>query len=75
MLCSEAKSSNCLNLIQVGMVEKIFSPFVDGDGNLIYPAMQPGSELMAVLRLYSGQPYPASLVRVPQFSLLDMLLT
>ena len=30
------------------------------DGKLIYPAMQPGSEVMAVWRLYAGKPFSYS---------------
>jgi hypothetical protein len=65
MLCPTGVSSNCLNAVQVGMVEKIFSPLLNGNGGLIYPAMQPGSELMAVQKLYAGAPFSYSQVLTP----------
>ncbi|CZR65565.1 uncharacterized protein PAC_15465 [Phialocephala subalpina] len=60
MVCPTGVSSNCLNAVQVGMVEKIFSPLLNGNGDLIYPAMQPGSELMAVQKLYAEGPFSYS---------------
>lgn len=72
LLCPTGVSSNCLSSVQVGMVEKIFSPFLDGNGGLIFPAMQPGSELMAVKKLYAGAPFSYSQVYNP-FILLQSL--
>jgi hypothetical protein len=42
------------------MVREIFSPFYGEDGKLVYPAMQPGSEVMAVQKLYAGAPFSYS---------------
>lgn len=53
-------STSCLSPTQVEMVRKIFSPLYGMNGNLIYPAMQPGSEIMAVQKLYAGKPFSYS---------------
>ncbi|KAK3172726.1 putative feruloyl esterase B-2 [Lepraria neglecta] len=42
------------------MVREIFSPLYGEDGNLIYPAMQPGSEILAAEKLYAGKPFSYS---------------
>lgn len=55
---------NCLNPVQVEIVKKIFSPFTYPNGTLIYPAMQPGSEISAVDKLYAGQPFSYSNVSI-----------
>jgi feruloyl esterase len=62
IMCSEGQnaSTSCLSPTQVEMVRKIFSPFYGVDGNVIYPAMQPGSEIMAVQKLYAGAPFSYS---------------
>jgi feruloyl esterase len=53
-------SAKCLTAGQVAQVTKIFSPFTYENGTLIYPAMQPGSEIMAVNKLYAGAPFSYS---------------
>ncbi|KAF2805972.1 putative feruloyl esterase B precursor [Mytilinidion resinicola] len=50
----------CLTAEQVEIVRKIFSPFTYDNGTIIYPAMQPGSELRAIDRLYAGKPFSDS---------------
>jgi len=61
LLCiDENNSVDCLTSIQVEKVRKIFSPLYSEDGHLIYPAMQPGSEIMAVTGLYAGEPFSYS---------------
>ena len=60
LLCEKNTSTNCLTSTQVEMVREIFSPFYGEDGRLIYPAMQPGSEIMAVEKLYAGAPFSYS---------------
>jgi feruloyl esterase len=59
----------CLTQRQVDIVNTIYSPFYAENGHLIYPAMQPGSEIMAVQRLYAGMPFPYSEVYYPLFGL------
>jgi feruloyl esterase len=61
LLCvDENGSADCLTSIQVEKVRKIFSPLYSEADRLIYPAMQPGSEIMAVTRLYAGEPFSYS---------------
>ena len=60
VLCSTNDSTNCLTSTQVEMVREIFSPFHYPNGTLIYPAMQPGSEILAANNLYAGAPFSYS---------------
>jgi hypothetical protein len=63
LICSDGQnSSECLNEVQVEIVRSVFSPLYGSSGELVYPAMQPGSEVQAVQKLYSGTPFPYSLV-------------
>jgi hypothetical protein len=70
LMCNENTATECLTSVQVEMVRKVFSPFYGEDGKLIYPAMQPGSEGMAVNKLYAGKPFSYSEVfDLPNISL------
>jgi len=60
LLCNYTTPPDCLTPVQVEMVRKIFSPLYGEDGKLIYPAMQPGSEDMAIDKLYAGEPFSYS---------------
>lgn len=60
LLCEKDTSTNCLTPTQVKMVQEIFSPLYGEDGNLIYPAMQPSSEILAAEKLYAGKPFSYS---------------
>lgn len=60
LLCTKGTSRKCLTTIQVDIVREIFSSFYDTHGSLIYPAMQPGSEDLAVQKLYAGKPFSYS---------------
>jgi feruloyl esterase len=63
LICTSSQNSTkCLNEAQVEIVKSIFSPLHGSNGELVFPAMQPGSEVQAVQRLYSGAPFPYSLV-------------
>ena len=74
LLCANGTTANCLTDIQVKNVRKIFSPLYGEDGNLIYPAMQPGSEIMAVQKLYAGKPFSYSEVTL-HLGLISVQLT
>lgn len=63
LLCKGNSSTNCLTSTQVKKVREIFSPFYGEAGNLIFPAMQPGSEVLAAENLYAGKPFSYSQVR------------
>ncbi|KAL8686715.1 MAG: hypothetical protein Q9218_006916 [Villophora microphyllina] len=65
LLCTQRNPTDCLLAEQVAIVRKIFSPLNGENGNLIYAAMQPGSEVKAVDQLYAGVPFSYSNVRYP----------
>lgn len=66
LLCGNGNTSNnpgtstCLSSAQVEIVKKIFSPYEWQNGTLLYPGMNPGSELITADGLYSGQPWALS---------------
>jgi hypothetical protein len=63
LICSSGQNSTkCLNEAQVEIVRSVLSPLYGSSGELVFPAMQPGSEVQAVQRLYSGTPFSYSLV-------------
>jgi feruloyl esterase len=53
-------STTCLTSAQVGAVREAFTDFYGVDGKLIYPRMQPGSELVAQYVYYTPGPFPYS---------------
>lgn len=60
LLCKEnttTTTTNCLSSPQVEQLRTIFTDYTYPNGELIYPAMQPGSEVLAVDRLYAGTPF------------------
>jgi hypothetical protein len=60
MCSSTTNSTDCLTPKQVDIVRGVLSPYYGEDGKLIYPAMQPGSEVYAVQKLYAGKPFSYS---------------
>lgn len=64
LLCPQAQpnatTAPCLTAQQVTQLTTIFTPYRYPNGALIFPAMQPGSELTAADRLYAGAPFPYS---------------
>lgn len=56
LLCSNGtNSTTCLTDIQANTVREIFSPVINTEDNsLVFPAMQPGSELLAQFIYYGG---------------------
>ncbi|KAF1973663.1 tannase and feruloyl esterase [Bimuria novae-zelandiae CBS 107.79] len=54
---NSTNSSSCLTAIQADTVQKVFEPLTLSDGTLVYPRMQPGSEIVAANALYNGVPY------------------
>ena len=57
---ANATTAGCLTSVQVEQVNRIFWPYYGVNGTFIYPAMQPGSEDMAVSKLYAGTPFSYS---------------
>lgn len=60
LLCIGNSTSSCLSDSQVQQLKTIFSEYEYPNGQLIFPAMQPGSEVLAVDRLYAGAPFAYS---------------
>jgi feruloyl esterase len=60
MLCGRNVTGNCLNENQVQQIKTIFADYRYPNGQLIFPGMQPGSEINAVDRLYAGAPFAYS---------------
>lgn len=60
LLCTGDSTTQCLSKPQVQQLKTIFSDYKYPNGQLIYPAMQPGSEVLAVDRLYAGAPFAYS---------------
>lgn len=58
LICNPGNSTNCLTGEQANTVRLIFSPLYGEDGSLVYPRMQPGSELDALRLIYNGTPFP-----------------
>lgn len=52
--------TSCLTSAQVGAVRAAFTDFYGVDGKLIYPRMQPGSELVAQYVYYTSGAFPYS---------------
>ncbi|QDS72571.1 hypothetical protein FKW77_000831 [Venturia effusa] len=60
LLCTPEITTNCLTSKQVKIVERVFSPLTYGNGTLIFPALQVGSEQRAIERLLAGKPFSDS---------------
>ncbi|KAK7751206.1 hypothetical protein SLS62_006892 [Diatrype stigma] len=58
---SSSSNTACLTAAQVQIVQDIFADYTWPNGSLLFPAMQPGSEILAAAGLYSGAPFPLSL--------------
>lgn len=71
--CTDDRINNCLSPAQVEIVRKVFSPMYGEDGQLIFPAMQPGSELEAADQLYTGKPFRYSKVSPPNLNVIVYL--
>lgn len=56
LICRRGQKTGCLTATQANTVQQIFSPFYGEDGQLIFPRMQPGSELEARYTAYMGAP-------------------
>ncbi|ORY01583.1 feruloyl esteras-like protein B [Clohesyomyces aquaticus] len=60
LICNATLTTNCLTPTQSQTVQKIFSPLLTTDGSLVYPRIQPGSELADAYIIYGGQSFPYS---------------
>lgn len=62
LICAKNQTTNCLTGTQAAAVRKVYEPLYGINGTLLYPRMQPGSELAAVNFLYAGAPFTYSVV-------------
>jgi feruloyl esterase len=53
-------TTGCLTSAQVGAVRAAFTDFYGSDGKLIFPRMQPGSEIIAQYVYYASGSFPYS---------------
>ncbi|KAI3317179.1 tannase and feruloyl esterase [Xylariaceae sp. AK1471] len=62
LLCgnNNETTTDCLSAAQLKKVKTIFDDYLWPNGTLLYPRMNPGSELLAADGLYSGQAYSPS---------------
>ena len=56
--CSPGNSTNCLTSPQVQTVRKVFTDLYGADGEIVFPRMNYGSEIIASHVYYTGQPFP-----------------
>lgn len=69
LICAVGNATqDCLSAAQVQIVKEVFSPLYGSSGELAFPAMQVGSEVLAVQKLYAGAPFPYSLVGFQRIS-------
>lgn len=54
LLCAATNATDCLTGAQANTVREIFSPLYGENGSLVYPRMQPGSELISSALYYAG---------------------
>lgn len=55
-----SNKTTCLSSAQVQTAQQILSPLYGVNGTLLYPQMQPGSEVLAAPIMYNGQPFSYS---------------
>ena len=60
LLCPPGNSTACLNAQQVQQLEQIYAPYTYPNGTLIFPRMNPGNEVFAVLKFFAGAPFSYS---------------
>jgi feruloyl esterase len=63
IICAAGNMTNCLTSPQAASVRAIFSDWYGVDGVMIYPRMNPGSELIARSLYYTGKFFAFSNVR------------
>lgn len=63
LLCAGSSAKNCLTRVQVLQLRQIYSDYKYPNGHMIFPAMQPGSEVNAADGLYAGTAWRPSEVR------------
>jgi len=51
-------SSTCLTAPQIQTVKSVLGPLKNGQGDLVYPRLQPGAEILASFIVLNGVPFP-----------------
>lgn len=69
LLCAPGQTTGCLTGAQAAAVRLVYEPLYGLDGKLLYPRMQPGSELIASRLYYGGTPFAYSVVSRLKFCL------
>jgi len=57
LICPEGTTANCLTPAQAGTVKGALSPLRTDSGDLVYPRLQPGAEIIAAYVLFNGQTF------------------
>ncbi|TRM63606.1 Tannase/feruloyl esterase [Schizophyllum amplum] len=60
LICADGNTTDCLTETQADTVRTVLSPIYDENGELVYPRMQPGAEVLAGMAQFSGQPFSYS---------------
>jgi feruloyl esterase len=60
LLCPSGNTTRCLNAQQIQQLEQIYAPYTYPNGTLIFPRMNPGNEVDAVLKFFAGAPFSYS---------------
>lgn len=59
LICADgSNSTTCLTPLQAETVKAVYSPLLNGNGDLVYPRLQPGAEIVAAAVLVNGQTFP-----------------
>lgn len=57
---SNSNNGKCITGTQANTVRQVLSPLYGTNGTLLYPRMQPGSEVLTSSAMYSGKPFSYS---------------
>ena len=55
LICTPGEKSGCLTGVQANTVRQVLAPMYGEEGELVYPRMQPGTEVQSSTVFYSGQ--------------------
>ena len=59
LVCAEgSNTTTCLTPAQIETVKAVYSPLLNSHGDLVFPRLQPGAEIIASAALINGQSFP-----------------
>ncbi|KAL6705935.1 Feruloyl esterase [Coniothyrium glycines] len=59
LICPDGgNSTTCLTKVQAETVKAVLSPLLNDNGDLVYPRLQPGAEILAANSLVNGKTFP-----------------